>query len=132
FRRVLFRSGPVLLVSGTLGGAAVTLFVITRTLASVIRQVNGALANALWPELTRLDAIGAAEALRFSHRLLAIGSTMLCAAFAGALWFEGAEVIAVWTRGRLTPDVWLLRLLLLALVRSEERRVGKECRSRGS
>jgi O-antigen/teichoic acid export membrane protein len=71
---------------------------------------------ALWPELTRMDAIGATEMLRFSHRILAIGSTMLCAAFAGALWFEGAEVIAVWTRGKLTPDIWLLRLFLIAIV----------------
>jgi O-antigen/teichoic acid export membrane protein len=113
---MLTTQGPVLLVSGTLGGAAVTLLVITRTPVNVIRQVIGALAGALWPELTRLDAIGETEALRFNHRVLAIGSTMLCAAFAGALWFEGAGVIAVWTRGRLTPDIWLLRLFLIALV----------------
>jgi O-antigen/teichoic acid export membrane protein len=107
--------GPVLLVSGILGGAAVALLVTTRTLGNVIRQVVGTLMVALWPELTRMDATGAAEALRYSHRLLVAGSTGLCAAFAGALWFEGAEVIAVWTRGKLVPDIWLLRLFLLAL-----------------
>jgi O-antigen/teichoic acid export membrane protein len=108
--------GPLLVVSGALGGVAVALLVTTRTLGNVIRQVVGTLTTALWPELTRMDATGAAESLRVSHRLLAAVSVAACAAFAGALWFEGAEVIRVWTRGKLTPDVWLLRWLLISLV----------------
>ena len=108
--------GPVLVVSRTLGGTAVALLVTTRTLAFVVRQVVGSVQNALWPELTRLDAVGAESALRFGHRLLIFGSVALAAAFAGALWFEGASVMAVWTRGRLAADVWLLRLYLLAIL----------------
>jgi O-antigen/teichoic acid export membrane protein len=44
-----------------------------------------------------------------------MGSTAICASLAAALWFEGTEVIRVWTRDRLTPDIVLLRLLLLQL-----------------
>jgi O-antigen/teichoic acid export membrane protein len=106
--------GPVLLVSKALGGTAVALLVTTRTLSNVIRQMVSPLQLALWPELTRLDAVGADSALRVGHRLLAIGSVALSAAVGGALWFEGASVIAVWTHGKLTPDVWLLRVFLLA------------------
>jgi len=108
--------GPVLLVSKALGGTAVALLVTTRTLANVVRQVEGSVQNALWPELTRLDAVRAESALRLGHRLLIIGSVALSAAFAGALWFEGASVMAVWTRGKLTEDVWLLRSFLVAAV----------------
>ena len=108
--------GPVLLVSKALGGAAVALLVTTRTLANVVRQMVAPVQTALWPELTRLDAVGAEPALRLGHRLLIIGSVALSAAFAGALWFEGASVMAVWTRGKLTADVWLLRFFLLAVV----------------
>lgn len=109
-------NGPVLLVSKALGGTAVALLVTTRTLTNVVRQMVAPVQLALWPELTRLDALGAEASLRLGHRLLVGGSVMLSAAFAGALWFDGSEVIAVWTRGRLTPDIWLLRVYLLALV----------------
>ena len=108
--------GPVLLVSKALGGTAVALLVTTRTLSNVIRQMVSPLQLALWPELTRLDAVGAQPALRFGHRLLAIGSIALSAAVGGALWFEGASVMAVWTHGKLGADIWLLRVFLLATV----------------
>ena len=108
--------GPVLLMSKAFGGAAVALLVTTRTLSYVIRQVVGAVQNALWPELTRLDAVGAERAVRVGHRLLIFGSVAAAAGFAGALWFEGASVMAVWTRGKLTADVWLLRFYLLAIL----------------
>lgn len=107
--------GPVLLVSKTLGGTAVALLVTTRTLANVVRQMVGSVQAALWPELTRLDAVGAHAVLRLGHRLVVIGSVTVSAAFAGALWFEGASVMAVWTVGKLAADVWLLRIFLLAV-----------------
>jgi O-antigen/teichoic acid export membrane protein len=108
--------GPVVLVSTAFGGTAVALLVTTRTLANVVRQMVAPVQVALWPELTRLDAVGAESALRLAHRLLQIGSVALSAAFAGALWFEGASVMAVWTRGKLPVDAWLLRFFLLAVV----------------
>jgi O-antigen/teichoic acid export membrane protein len=108
--------GPIVLAAKTLGGTAVALLVTTRTVANVVRQVIGTLNNTLWPELTRMDAIGDSAALQASHRSLVAGSTALCAAFAGALWFEGENVLVLWTRGRLLPDVWLLRLFLVAIV----------------
>ena len=108
--------GPVLLVSRTLGGTAVALLVTTRTLANVVKQLVAAVQVALRPELTRLDAVGADRALRLGHRLLVIGSVALSAAFASALWFEGASVMALWTNGKLVADVWLLRFFLVAIL----------------
>ena len=106
--------GPVLITSHVLGGAAVALLVTTRTLTNTARQAVTSLTVAIWPELTRLDATGASETLRIGLRLLSVVSACLCAAFFAALWFEGGEVISVWSRGKLVADVWLLRLFLLS------------------
>src|ERR1035438_2479861 len=61
--------GPILLISRELGGAAVALLVTTRTLANVAKQMVSPIQLALWPELTRLDALGAEAALRLGHRV---------------------------------------------------------------
>jgi O-antigen/teichoic acid export membrane protein len=39
-----------------------------------------------------------------------------CVAIPGSLWYEGTAVLEVWTRGRLAPDLWLLRAFLAWLV----------------
>jgi O-antigen/teichoic acid export membrane protein len=108
--------GPVLLVSREIGGTAVALLVTSRTLANFVLQAIKVFQLALWPELTRLGALGDDAALQFGHRLFAVSAVTICTAFCGALWFEGSSVVTVWTDGKLTPDPWLLRFLLLALV----------------
>ena len=110
------QQGTVLVVASGLGGVAVALFVTSRTLANLIRVVAGAFNNALWPDLTMMEARGEHARLRAVHRLLVIGSTTLCIAFASALWYEGSEIITVWTLGKLEPDPMLLHLLLVLLV----------------
>jgi O-antigen/teichoic acid export membrane protein len=110
------QQGPVLILTSALGGAAVTLFVTSRTLANLVRQIVGSFTNALWPDLTAMEARQEHERLRSVHSLLAIGSTTFCIAVASTLWYEGGEVITVWTGGKLKPDVILLRLLLIQLV----------------
>jgi len=46
---IIALQGSVLLVSAELGGAAVALFVTSRTLTSLVRQVVFTANNALWP-----------------------------------------------------------------------------------
>jgi O-antigen/teichoic acid export membrane protein len=108
--------GSVLIVSIGLSGVAVALFVTTRTLANVIRQVVNTLVIAMWPEVTRLEARGEQRALRTAHAVLVVVTSAACIAFAAALWWEGAEVVSVWTRGMLSADVPTLRLFLVLLV----------------
>lgn len=107
---------PVVLVSASLGGAAVALLVGTRTLTMIMGNVIGMLTNAFWPEVTRLHAIGAEAELRIGNRCLSAATVVSSAALAGALWFNGASVIRTWTNGKLEPDVVLLRLFLIALL----------------
>lgn len=110
------QQGSVLVVSTALGGVAAATFIVSRTLANLIRQVVGSISNAIWPELTRLEALGEWNRLRGIYRWLLVGTTTLSIGLAVTLWYEGAEIIRVWTLGKLEPDTVLLRLLLILLV----------------
>lgn len=108
--------GSVLVVSTALGGVAVAVFVTTRTLANLVRQVVGAMTNVWWPELTRMEAVSEWSRLRRLHSLLVAASSALCVGGAATLYYVGADIISRWTLGALTPDPTLLRLLLLVVV----------------
>lgn len=108
--------GPVLIVSASLGGVGVAVLVTTRTLAALSRQISAGMNVALWPDLTSLEARQDYGRLQTLHRLLVGAASAVTVGLAAALWFEGAEVMAVWTRGKLPPDPVLLKLLLLMIV----------------
>lgn len=116
FSTMLVLQGSALLVAGTLGAAAVAIFVTTRTLANSIRQLVSLFANSSWTALTRLDAIDDRARLRTAFRLLLVLTTAACLAISASLWFEGSSVILFWTAGRLRPDTPLLRWLLCYLI----------------
>jgi O-antigen/teichoic acid export membrane protein len=113
---VLSTQGCVVLVSGRLGGVAVGLFVVSRTLVNLTRQGTAMLRTVFWPDLIRLDARGDQEHLRVIHRVLVTTTTAVSVAVGAALWFEGPEVLGVWTRGAITPDPVLLRLLVVGVI----------------
>jgi len=106
-------NGPVILVAHLLGGAAVAALVTTRTLANAAGQIPSILCWALWPELTRLDAVGDKTRLRTAHSLLVAAYLTISITFVGALWFEAEGLIALWTRGHLPVQPWLVRSFLL-------------------
>ncbi len=108
--------GPVLLAGALFGPAAVTPFVILRTLCNLVKQIAGSLANALWPELTALEARGQLETLRHVHALAVKVVTALSLAAAIVLHHCGAALVELWTGGELTHSAPLLDALLLLLV----------------
>ncbi|HKU21276.1 MAG TPA: hypothetical protein VJQ50_09705, partial [Terriglobales bacterium] len=108
--------GSNLLVAGMLGTAALALFVTTRTLANSIRQLVGLFVHSSSTNLTRLEALEDKQRLRLAFRLVLFVTVAGCVAVSASLWFEGASVFTFWTRGRLTVDIWLLRMFLLWLV----------------
>jgi O-antigen/teichoic acid export membrane protein len=111
--------GSVLVISSALGGAAVALFVTSRTLVNLIRQFLGMLNSALWPDVTMMEARNDYGRLRIIHRLLTGAFISISIGYAAVLWVYGAEVISVWTGGKLVADQILLALLLLyAVLRS--------------
>jgi O-antigen/teichoic acid export membrane protein len=53
---VIILHGSVIVVSTMLGSVAVALFVTSRTLINLTRQAGNAFLNALWPEVTSMEA----------------------------------------------------------------------------
>ena len=108
--------GTVLLVSSLLGGVMVASFATTRTLTNTAMQVVGIIKNAAWPDLTILFAEGNQERLQKVVRMLLTASITICIGVACALFYEGQEVVSVWTRHRLHVDRLFLSFFLLYLV----------------
>ncbi len=108
--------GSNLIVAGLAGTTALALFVTTRTLANSIRQLVGLFVHSSSTNLIVLEALQEKQKLRLAFRLVVLATVAGCVAVAASLWFEGASVFSVWTRGKLPADIWLLRMFLLWLV----------------
>lgn len=107
--------GSILVVSAALGGLAVAALSVTRALVDVVRQSLYSINLALCPDFARMEALGEFEKLRVVHRITVAAVAAVTLAIAASFWYEGALVIAVWTRGRIEPDVTLLRLFLILM-----------------
>ncbi|MED5578491.1 MAG: lipopolysaccharide biosynthesis protein [Nitrospinota bacterium] len=116
FSLVLLHQGSVILISIELGGAFVALFVVSRTLANLIRQFTRSFLMPLWPEITKMEILDEQEKLQRSHRLIVCISTSLCIIFISTLWYEGSNVISFWTKNKIQPDLILFRLLMLYIL----------------
>ena len=108
--------GPILILSRFVGGSSVTLFGVSRTLCSAARTVAGAMCNSFIPKVAELDALDGRDGLRRLHRTLVNAGVALSVGVAAAMWFEGVDVVRIWTHGRMVADPWLLRLLLAQVV----------------
>jgi O-antigen/teichoic acid export membrane protein len=108
--------GSTLLVSATLGGLAVAVLSISKAIIEVVRQSLYSVNLALCPDFARMEALGEFEQLRRVHRLTVAAVAAISIAVAAAVWYEGGLIISVWTRGRIEPDITLLRLFLVLMV----------------
>ncbi len=107
--------GSIILVSAALGGLAVAVLSVTRAMIDVVRQGLYSINLALCPDFARMEALGEFEKLRTVHRITVAAVAAVTLAVAASAWYEGAQVITVWTRGRIEPDVTLLRLFLILM-----------------
>jgi len=107
--------GSTLLISATMGSIAVVGLSVSKAIIDVIRQVLYSITLALCPEFARMEALGELENLRRTHRLVMATTGAITLALAAVLWYEGPQVITLWTHGRVEPDVMLLRLFLILL-----------------
>jgi O-antigen/teichoic acid export membrane protein len=108
--------GSTLVISATMGSLAVVVLSISKAIIDVIRQALYSITLALCPEFARMEALGQLENLRRAHRLIMAATGAITLAFAADVWYEGPQIISLWTRGRVEPDVMLLRLFLILLV----------------
>ena len=107
--------GSILMVSAALGGLAVAVLSISKTMIDVVRQGLYSINLALCPDFARMEALGEFEKLRTIHRMTVAGVAALTLAVAASAWYEGPLIITAWTRGRIEPDVMLLRLFLILM-----------------
>jgi O-antigen/teichoic acid export membrane protein len=108
--------GSVLTTSALLGALAVTVFSTSRTLANAVKQFVSLLGYVAWPEFTRMEAGGETRVLANAFWLLVKASSLLTVWIVSALWFTGAELHRLWTRGHALFDVALFHLLLVHAV----------------
>jgi O-antigen/teichoic acid export membrane protein len=107
--------GSTLIVSAALGGLAVAILSVSRTIIDMIRQGLYSITLALCPDFARMEALGEFDKLRKVHRMAVAATGALTLALAASVWYEGPRLIALWTGGRIEPDATLLRLLLVLL-----------------
>ena len=107
--------GSILLVSAALGGLAVAVLSVTKAMIDVVRQGLYSINLALCPDFARMETLGELEKLRMVHRITVAAVAAVTLAVAASAWYEGALIIRVWTRGRIEPDVTLLRLFLILM-----------------
>src|SRR5437879_5510921 len=107
--------GSILLISAAMGGLAVAVFSVSKSIIDVIRQGLYGISLSLCPDFARMEALGEFEKLRKVHRMTVAATCAITLAFAASVWYEGPQIIAVWTRGRIEPDGMLLRLLLVLI-----------------
>jgi O-antigen/teichoic acid export membrane protein len=108
--------GSTLLVSATIGSIAVVVLSVSKAIIDVVRQALYSITLALCPEFARMQALGQMEELRRTHRLVLAATSAITLALAADVWYEGPQIITLWTHGRVEPDAMLLRLFLLLLV----------------
>ena len=108
--------GSTLLISATMGSLTVVLLSVSKAIIDVIRQALYSITLALCPEFARLEALGQKEELRRAHRLIVAVTGAITLSLAADVWYEGPQIITLWTHGRVEPDVMLLRLFLIFLV----------------
>jgi O-antigen/teichoic acid export membrane protein len=108
--------GSTLLISATIGSIAVVVLSVSKAIIDVIRQALYSITLALCPEFARMEALGQREELRRAHRLILAATGAITLALAADVWYEGPQIITLWTHGRVEPDVTLLRLFLVLLV----------------
>ena len=82
----------------------------------MLRQATTLIYQSAWPELTAMEARKDYDTLRSLHVLMAKAILGITATAGVVLHFVGAEVIAVWTRGKVEYDGGLMTAFLLLAV----------------
>lgn len=108
--------GYILLVGSFMGGAAVSLFSIHRTLTRVPLQMMGVINASVWPELSRAFGRGDVNQVRQLHRL-SVGASFWSVTLALlSLVFISEPLMAIWTAGKVHAQADLMLVLGLVIL----------------
>lgn len=109
-------TGIILLLSSGAGPQAVAVFSVTLMLPNIVRLLCQLVLNVLSPEITSAAHRPLERpALVSWHRLCVKGAVTLVAVAAVCLWVLGADVLLIWTGGRIGVEQGLILLLAVHL-----------------
>lgn len=103
----------MLIVGAAAGAGAVAVFTTLRTLVNGVPQVVQSISGTLWPELTAMNAPGNYAALRELHQVGAKVMLWLGLAAAVFLHYTSADIVELWTGGRIVFDQRLIDALIV-------------------
>ena len=108
--------GFTLVIGSLLGGSAVALFSIHRTLTRLPLQMMTMINATVWPELSIAFGVGTIEQARKLHRLSVAASFWCVLVALTCLFFIGGPLINFWTSGKVPYQQDLLIMLGLVVL----------------
>lgn len=110
----LQNQAPLILIHGTFGAPAASLFQVTRTYANSLQLVSGTIYSAILPEFPKLWSEGKTETLKAAYQKALRYTLLVTLALGTILLVCGPAVYSVWTQRNLAFPI----ALGLALVAS--------------
>lgn len=113
---ILNIQGIILLIGLMLGPVAVTFYTIFRTVSRFIIQINGLISNSFWPELSSAFARNNLQDVKNIYRLSSKLIFWLSFIMLVVLYFYGAQIINVWTRGKVQLNITIFLVLIFTAI----------------
>jgi O-antigen/teichoic acid export membrane protein len=110
-------TGMTVVISITIGAAAVAIFSTTLMLTNFMRVIVNQGLNVLWPEITA-SAAGQndpGQLMRWHKVTLKLVGTLILVSAAG-ISLLGPDILAIWTHRKIMVDPWLNLLLVIYLI----------------
>jgi O-antigen/teichoic acid export membrane protein len=109
--------GPVLIISSTIGSAAVATFIVHRTVANLISRATASLHPAVLPEITAAEKRKDYSKVQLMYSFFLKTSLFLSLSATAFLMFVGGDVLRIWVGQdiKFEPLLWLTLLILVPI-----------------
>ena len=104
--------GVILVIANVLGPIEVAIFSSMRIVANVMSRFMGMIANAAWPEVTKLAAAHSNLRLFQLFKIVQMLTLYFGACYLFLITNYGKELFEWWLRGGLTFDFWVMYFLV--------------------
>jgi len=105
--------GATILVGSILGGPAVALFNVYRTISRLMLQMINALGNSLWPEFSRLFGLGEVQRLKSLATKSTFGVVGVGVVLSVIVFFTSPILLKYWTHGKIEFDSSIMIAMLI-------------------
>lgn len=106
--------GILMVISTVYSPAVVAMFSVARTLSRTLVQIGMQVNRSVWPELTRLSAIGAKDQSKKLFCNFTASTFWVSILTAICMVLSGHWIIDLWTLGKISVNQWLFFILVLS------------------